>query len=120
MNEGRNCDFYCGRMNDPTASSFLTGSCGDAMEFYLVIENGIVTEIKYYTDGCAATKACGASAASLAEGKQIEEVMLISPGMILKKINGLPSEHRHCAILAPRHCTGLLPIIYYKNRKVLK
>ena len=91
---------FLGRMNDATASSFLTGPCGDAMEFYLVIENGKVTEVRYYTDGCAATKACGATAASLAEGRPIEDVMRISPGMILENVKGISSEHRHCSILA--------------------
>ena len=89
-----------GRMNDATASSFLTGACGDAMEFYLVIENKRITQIKYYTDGCGTTKACAAIAASLAEGKTIEEALHISAGEIIGRIKGLPHNHLHCSILA--------------------
>jgi len=64
---------FFGRMNGPTSSSYLKGPCGDAMEFYLVIEEGRITEIKYYTDGCHATRACAAMAAKLAEGKTVKE-----------------------------------------------
>ena len=91
---------YFGRMNDPVSSAYLQGPCGDAMEFYLVIEKGKMTEIKYYTDGCCATRACAAMVAKLAEGKSIQEALLISAGEIIKKLKGLPEDHLHCSILA--------------------
>ncbi|MFH1856069.1 MAG: iron-sulfur cluster assembly scaffold protein [Candidatus Omnitrophota bacterium] len=91
---------YFGRMNDPVSSSYLKGPCGDAMEFYLVIDKGKITEIKYYTDGCHATKACAAMAAKMAEGKSIKDALLISAGEIIKKLKGLPEDHLHCSILS--------------------
>lgn len=91
---------YFGRMNDPVSSSYLKGPCGDAMEFYLVIEKGRITEIKYYTEGCHATRACAAMAAKLAEGKIIKEVLLISAGEVITRLKGLPEDHLHCSILS--------------------
>jgi nitrogen fixation NifU-like protein len=91
---------YFGRMNDPIGSSYLKGPCGDAMEFYLVIEKGIITEIKYYTDGCHATRACAAMAAKLADGKNIKEALAISAGEVIAKLKGLPDDHLHCSILS--------------------
>ena len=91
---------YFGRMNDPTSSSYLKGPCGDAMEFYLVIENNKITEIKYYTDGCQATKACAAMAAKLADGKCIKEALTISAGEVITGLKGLPEDHLHCSILS--------------------
>ena len=91
---------YFGRMNDPVSSSYLKGPCGDAMEFYLVIEEGKITEIKYYTDGCQATRACAAMAAKLAEGKTIKEALLISAGEVIVRLKGLPKDHLHCSILS--------------------
>jgi len=91
---------YFGRMNDPTSSSYLKGPCGDAMEFYLVIEKGMITEIKYYTDGCHATKACAAMAAKLAHGKNIKEALAISAGEVIAELKGLPDDHLHCSILS--------------------
>ena len=91
---------FFGRMNDPTSSSYLKGPCGDAMEFYLVIEDNRITDIKYYTDGCGATRACSAMAAHLAYGKTIHEALNISAGEVIKQLEGLPADHLHCSILA--------------------
>jgi len=91
---------YFGRMNDPTSSSYLKGPCGDAMEFYLVIEQNKITEITYYSDGCQATMACAAMVAKLADGKSVQEALFISAGEIIQRLKGLPEDHLHCSILA--------------------
>jgi len=91
---------FFGRMNDPTSASYLKGPCGDAMEFYLVIEDKRITEIKYYTDGCGATRACAAMVSHLAYGKTINEALAISAGEVIKQLKGLPADHLHCSILS--------------------
>jgi nitrogen fixation NifU-like protein len=91
---------FFGRMNDPTASSYLKGPCGDSMEFYLVIENKIITDIKYFTDGCGATRACAAMVAHLAYGKNVKEALAISAGDVIDRLKGLPEDHLHCTILS--------------------
>jgi len=95
-----NDEEYFGRMNDPACSSYLKGPCGDAMEFYLVIEKDRIAEIKYYTEGCNATRACAAMAAKLADGKTIKEALSISAGEVITKLKGLPEDHLHCSILS--------------------
>jgi nitrogen fixation NifU-like protein len=91
---------FFGRMNDPDASAWLKGPCGDEMEFYLIIEDNHVTDIKYYTDGCDATKLCGEMVARLSLGKTIDEVLCISAGEVKKSIKNLPNNHVHCTILS--------------------
>ncbi|MCF7908575.1 MAG: iron-sulfur cluster assembly scaffold protein [Candidatus Omnitrophica bacterium] len=91
---------FFGRMSDPTASSYLKGPCGDSMEFYLVIEDRKITDIKYYTDGCGATRACAAMVANLAYGKTINEALTVSAGEVITRLKGLPEDHLHCSILA--------------------
>ncbi|MFA5144648.1 MAG: iron-sulfur cluster assembly scaffold protein [Candidatus Omnitrophota bacterium] len=91
---------YFGRMNDPVSSSYLKGPCGDTMEFYLVIDKGKITRIKYYTEGCNATRACATMAAKLAEGKAIKEALSISAGEVIARLKGLPEDHLHCSILS--------------------
>jgi NifU-like protein involved in Fe-S cluster formation len=49
------------------------------MEFYLVIDDNKISDIKYYTEGCGYTKLCGAETARLVKGKSIGEVLSISP-----------------------------------------
>ncbi len=91
---------FFGRMNDPTASAYLKGPCGDSMEFYLVIENKKITGIKYYADGCGATRACAAMVAQMAYGKTIKEALAISAGEVIMQLKGLPEDHLHCSILS--------------------
>ena len=91
---------FFGRMSDPTSSAYIKGLCGDEMEFYLVIEDDKIIEVKYYTQGCEATRACGAMAASLVQGKTIDEALSISAGVIIEKLKGLPKDHFHCSILS--------------------
>lgn len=89
-----------GRMNDPTASARLRGPCGDEMEFYLDIRDGRIEDVRYYTDGCAHTRLCGAAVAERARGKTVHDALGINPREILEGQECLPEEGRHCAILA--------------------
>ena len=93
-------DEYFGRMTDPSGGAYVRGICGDEMEFYLVIENNIIVEAKYYTEGCEPTKACGRAAAVRAKGKGIFEALGINPKEIIDSETQLPMANRHCAILA--------------------
>lgn len=91
---------FFGRMNDPTSSSYLKGPCGDSMEFYLVIEDNKITDVKYYTDGCGATKACAAFVAHMVYGKTVAQALEISSGDVIAGLKGLPEDHLHCSILS--------------------
>ena len=91
---------HFGRMNDPTGGAYVKGPCGDEMEFYLVINDGVIEEVKFYTEGCITTIACGSMAAQLALRKSIDEALGISPKTVISKLNGLPKGQSHCSILA--------------------
>jgi nitrogen fixation NifU-like protein len=91
---------YLGQMNDPSGSAYIKGICGDEMEIYIVVENDRITDIKFFTDGCVFTNACGAMACSLASGKTVQEALGISAGQVISEIKVLPKDHIHCAILA--------------------
>ena len=91
---------YFGRMNDPTGASFLQGPCGDEMEFYLYIRDGVLEDVKYYTEGCDDTKACALAVARRAQGKPVMDALAINPKEIIASLEDLPEQGRHCAILA--------------------
>lgn len=91
---------YFGRMNDPTASAWVTGPCGDTMEFYLVIENGVLAEVKCYTEGCGHTRACGLAVARRVRGQTVMDALSLNPREILQALPDLSTDGRHCAILA--------------------
>ena len=91
---------YLGRMTDPTAGAYVKGPCGDAMEFYLVIRDNVIHEIKFYTEECIATRVCGSVTAQLARGKSVREALGISPKQVMEIFDDLPETHSHCSILA--------------------
>ena len=93
-------DEYFGRMNDPTSSALIKGACGDEMEFYLVIEKKVITEVRFFTEGCAATFACGKTVAQLAKNKTIEDALRISAQQVRDILHDLSDDYSHCAILA--------------------
>jgi len=94
-------DSYSGRMNDPTASAQIKGICGDEMEFYLYIRDGIIEEAKFFTEnGCEDTMLAGEETAKIANGQSVIDALAINPKQIMDSIGDLPDNGRHCAILA--------------------
>jgi len=91
---------YFGQMNDPSGSAYIKGICGDQMEFYIVVENNKIIDVKFHTDGCVYTSACGAMACKLAIGKTIQDALGVSAGQVITELKVLPKSHVHCAILA--------------------
>lgn len=39
------------RMNDPYGAAYIEGICGDSMEMYIVVDNDIISEATFFTDG---------------------------------------------------------------------
>ena len=93
-------DPFFGRMTDPTGAGSIRGPCGDEMEFYLYIRGDLIEDVKYYTNGCANTRSCGAAVARRAKGKSITEALSISAGELIRSGECEPGKGRHCAILA--------------------
>ena len=91
---------HFGRMNHPTSSACIKGPCGEEIEFYLTINNRVIEEIRFYTQGCVATIVCGSMTAELAQGKTIDDALGISPKDVIDSLHSLPKEHSHCSILA--------------------
>lgn len=93
-------DTFFGRMNDPSGSAFVRGVCGDEMEFYLDIRDGVICEAKYYTEGCEDTRRYGQAVARTAQGEHLLDALAINPRQIMDADVSLTEGSRHCAILA--------------------
>ena len=89
-----------GRMPDPSAGAWVTGPCGDTVEFYLVLAQEVIEQARYYTDGCEFTRLCARAVARHVQGKTIHDALAISAKQILDEVVDLPQENRHSAILA--------------------
>lgn len=89
-----------GPLADFDGHARVTGPCGDTMEFWLSVADGIVEEATFITDGCGSSLACGSMATVLAEGRPIEEAARLSQRDILNALGGMPDEIAHCALLS--------------------
>jgi nitrogen fixation NifU-like protein len=47
--------------------------CGDRLDVYLIVEDGIVKDVSFKGEGCAISKASASVMTSLLKGKKIEE-----------------------------------------------
>jgi nitrogen fixation NifU-like protein len=81
------------------AFGMIDGFCGDTMMMWIQVENDIIVDISFHTDGCQNSVAAGGMAAKLARGKTLNEAMEIDDMVILNALGGLP-EDEHCAELA--------------------
>ncbi len=104
-----------GKPKDFTVEESYKGSCGDTMQFFLKIDNGIVKDAHFLTDGCGASVATGSQATLMVIGKPMDEVEKLTAKEIDEALHGLPDNHKHCAVLAAT--TLKKAINKYKNKK---
>ncbi len=89
-----------GVIENPDGFGTYTGPCGDTIDIYLKVKDGIIVECKFMTDGCGTTIAAGSMATILASEKEVREALAISENDIERELGGLPDESKHCALLA--------------------
>lgn len=75
-------------------------SCGDALIFFLKIENDIIHDIKFLIKGCGAAIATSSIATELVIGKTLDEVLTLNDLRIAAALDGLPEEKMHCSNMA--------------------
>jgi nitrogen fixation protein NifU and related proteins len=82
------------------ASARIRGSCGDVMEIRLTFENGKLKQGGQWVNGCAWSHLCLSAAVACARGKTPMEMRAMEKGEIVRRVEGLPADHDHCAELA--------------------
>ena len=91
-----------GQMPDYDGMGKATSSCGETIQTWLKVKDGVVTEVSFETDGCAATLACGSMATELAKGKNILDAQKIKQKDILEALEGLPDHNQELAQVASK------------------
>jgi nitrogen fixation NifU-like protein len=85
---------------DPDGFALTQSGCDESMKIWLKIRNGVVVDTGFWTDGCAATIACGSMSTELAKGKTISEALSLTAEDIARSLVDLPEGNFHCAELA--------------------
>ena len=75
-------------------------SCGDALVFFLKIEDETISNIKFLIKGCGAAIATTSVATELVMGKTLDEALALDDQKIATALDGLPEEKMHCSNMA--------------------
>ncbi|OFW56512.1 MAG: Fe-S cluster assembly scaffold protein NifU [Candidatus Solincola sediminis] len=73
--------------------------CGDMMTFYIKVDDGRLSDVKFKTFGCGAAIAVSSMVSEMAKGKTIEEALKISRNDVAEELGGLPTQKMHCSNL---------------------
>lgn len=74
--------------------------CGDIMKMYIKVKDGIITDVKFNTFGCASAIAASSLATELIKGKSLDYAMGVTNKQVVDELGGLPEHKIHCSVLA--------------------
>jgi len=90
-----------GEMENPDGVGHVGNPvCGDIMELYIKIKDGIIVDAKFKTFGCGAAIATSSMVTEIVKGKSIKEALKISNKTVTEALDGLPAVKMHCSVLA--------------------
>ena len=87
-------------LNKISVQKKWSSSCGDSITFYLNVENDIIKNISYETDGCTTSSIAASQTALMADKKTIKEALQLTDKQVLAALGKFPKENYHCATLA--------------------
>ena len=73
--------------------------CGDMMTFYIKVNEGRITDVKFKTFGCVAAISVSSMVSEMAKGKTLQEAKSITNKSVAEALDGLPKEKLHCSNL---------------------
>ena len=73
--------------------------CGDVMAFYIKVDNGHLSDVKFKTFGCGAAIAVSSMVSEMAKGMSLEEAKRLNRNMVADELDGLPPNKMHCSNL---------------------
>ena len=91
--------------------------CGDIMRMYIVVENDIITDVKFKTFGCGAAIATSSMATEMIKGKSISDALKLTNKAEVEALEGLPPAKIHCSVLAEQAIKSAIAD-YYKRQGI--
>lgn len=93
--------------------------CGDIMKIYIKVNDGIITDVKFNTFGCASAIATSSMATEMIKGKPLEDALSITNQAVVEALDGLPPVKIHCSVLAEEAVRAAIAD-YYKRQGIEK
>lgn len=91
--------------------------CGDIMELYITVKDGIIVDAKFKTFGCGAAIATSSMVTEIVKGKSLEEALKISNKTVAEALDGLPALKMHCSVLAEEALKSAIKDYLNKSKK---
>jgi NifU-like protein involved in Fe-S cluster formation len=85
-------------------------ACGDLMKLWVVVQDGLVADVKFKVAGCVPAVACGSWLTERIKGVPLADLHSLAPEEIVAALGGLPPASRHAAVLACDSLRRLLAI----------
>jgi nitrogen fixation NifU-like protein len=93
--------------------------CGDIMELYIKVKEGVIIDAKFKTFGCGAAIATSSMVTELVKNKTIEEALKISNRAVAEALGGLPPIKMHCSVLAEEALKNAIDDYMTRSSKAL-
>jgi nitrogen fixation protein NifU and related proteins len=91
--------------------------CGDIMELYIKVRDGIIVDAKFKTFGCAAAISSSSMLTEMVKGKSIQDALKISNKAVVEALGGLPPAKIHCSVMAEEAVKAAIEDYFKKSRK---
>ncbi|MBQ8554802.1 MAG: Fe-S cluster assembly scaffold protein NifU [Clostridia bacterium] len=90
-----------GEIPNPSGTGTVgNAKCGDIMKMDILVEDNVITDVKFKTFGCGAAIATSSMATELVKGKTIDEALQLTNKAVAEALDGLPPVKMHCSLLA--------------------
>ena len=90
-----------GKMDDADGIGEVgNAKCGDIMRMYIKVKDGIITDVKFNTFGCASAIAASSMATEMIKGKPLDDALELTNKAVVEALDGLPAHKIHCSVLA--------------------
>ena len=105
-----------GKMDDADGVGEVgNAKCGDIMKMYLKVNDGIITDVKFNTFGCASAIATSSMATEMIKGQSVEDALKLSNKAVVEALDGLPPAKIHCSVLAEEAVKAAVADYYTRN-----
>lgn len=85
---------------NPDGYAACRSGCGEIMKIWLRVRDDQIRGTGFWTNGCAATIACGSMCTDLLKGMSVNQALAITAQDIADALDNLPEGNLHCAELA--------------------
>ena len=89
--------------------------CGDIMKVYLRVTDGVISDVKFKTFGCASAIATSSMATELIHGKPVDEALALTNKAVVEALDGLPPVKMHCSVLAEQAVKSAIQDYYDRS-----